>query len=1701
MAHHEEPMDIDRDFDNKENSLHHNNVLPFTEKGYEELDVSELNMKLRYSVTPVSSPMSKSYTANCLDNRSYDSGDESLNNTVNENANLTRSLNSTITKNDNVLKSLKTLPIQKVLTEQIFDSNRQSILRSIKSEITPDNGNIHVTITSPTDADENLSLPSSASSALQTPEATTPTKDIQHKDGGSPIMRGLKSVLNMFRSSQSPIPPADDENIVKSSTLISPENEDTLSMHDNKSEQVLASTPISAHRKKEMSPTKRYSPLKDNNSIVFNQDLERELQWKDETTIIFSQEKIPIHKLLLQQPQSNKNFNQGPVLPLDKNLSLNSTTDYMDISYNDSIKDSTMVDIQTDDKKGDGTLAGESDSEFVDCETTFTKSELPAVECNEMSSMVDNPDLDLTTDVQNENESGSRLRQIILNTTQDILDATLSVKPEDLLPEPVIQTLERSDLVLPTDIIESPKTISEISNDKGNTRSSITSEIGQEIINTTKTIEGKSNAELFQQTAVTTSSIENVESHLENLDVVNIDTTLLSEEPAVTGNLNTEVTNEIDKTCQEDMTSCGDNLTGNLANLDNNSVNCQNIDESASSRLIVSAEVNSTMLEDHHINVIPTVPLNELPIDVPLPDEDDIEKDYPIESTTFVKEDLDVGNAIQVTSEIVNNISTTNIDGVDGKEDLNQSDNISLSEKDQRTFDHKEINNQITELNTTLESQDHIKEIEVSEISDTSNFLSKKQLTQDVTSISTDPSISDLPDIVNQTITITNIENSVPVTFKTENLEPTMTNYEMIITSEAGCKLGDKDDLSRLQIVQEIQAQNEISESNKLITSNSIVEQPIKVTDEHPHDDCSYIMNDVTTAVENTTDTLKLCHIDTELTNILSTIENSTLDKESISIAKNVDKDVDVELVLSKNNSPFVSVTADTIVENVERNTEHPISVDVLTAKGKVLVTPPSSPPIRSKGYNFNFDDMDFDPFATKTNIRMSPPLASSSKPDAVKVDNKIENLSPKKDFNRRKSQPNKRRSMAPKRKLNSTFDGSGNEKTGKSFVNTETIPAAEIELDRPVTVALSPKNVMIEENDTKVVETNDTLQETIIVSNEVMETDSKIILEEKSEHVVDSANEISCSNENDLKGTSSSEQSTYFSAGTSSSDCSIPSRNVFNLPEIDDRNFNPFASKCKMRQSPPPNLDIDNKFNIIESTLDSSTVSVEQSKNKNTILEDKVETEVMEKDTSINLSDTTNSSKVTNEKNITTQEIHTEDEDTIEGPFLEADDMNLGDKMSELDSENIDMIQFSELPMRGNEENPCNDEMFIDAEAFEFLLNQNKSNTVVDSGKESLFLKFDPLFAKRMSAITSDSVVASLTKLQKRQSTPTKEIQSNLPNVAHPSANVSNVNVTQDIDFNIKEDFNDDPNFTVSKPMMVVPPAVNPVTPRNKSLTPNRSNRRSFTFTSPAMAVIDRLLSLSGNSPQVHDTTVTQVSREQNEADIALSQLRELLAEKEINVYNLRSESNELRDRLNTLESHVKNLEVINQDKLKKINQLNETLAEKTKVNKSMAAVVEEYERTIARLIAETAQDKNKHAEERIKLINERDEQTAHLASMEVSFSDLHSKYEKSKQVILHCKANEDVFKKSIKDFEENLAKMQNNYELLKQHATSKLNHANQELEKMNKSHEAEVLKLNAMIKRKDLHITSLEESLAQKTKANEELTAICDELINKVG
>ena len=59
----------------------------------------------------------------------------------------------------------------------------------------------------------------------------------------------------------------------------------------------------------------------------------------------------------------------------------------------------------------------------------------------------------------------------------------------------------------------------------------------------------------------------------------------------------------------------------------------------------------------------------------------------------------------------------------------------------------------------------------------------------------------------------------------------------------------------------------------------------------------------------------------------------------------------------------------------------------------------------------------------------------------------------------------------------------------------------------------------------------------------------------------------------------------------------------------------------------------------------------------------------------------------------------------------------------------------------------------------------------------------------------------------------------------------------------------------------------------------------------------------------------------------------------------------------------------------------------------------------------------------------------------------------------------------------------------------------AQQEMENMKRTLEAETSRVKAVLKKTEMRLASVEMTLDQKTKENEELTKLCDELINKLG
>ncbi|XP_041969494.1 protein PF14_0175-like isoform X6 [Aricia agestis] len=1607
MAH-VEPMDVDSmesDYEDKENSILHSNVIPkipCTEKGYEELDASELNMKLRYSITPASSPMSRSYTANCKDNKNI----EERNSSCIGNANLTNSFNSTLTNND-INNASKVYPLQTLPTENLNDMNRNVLLpKSIDKE------DKNVTITVSNSVDENISIPSTSSSITHTPESTTPTKELP-KDGGSPIMRGLRSVLSMFKP-QSPGPsheqgPQEDSGPLQANNTITDESP----LHP-----VEVSTPL---RTTNRTSPKRTSPHRD--SINFNDDLEKELQWKDDSTILFKEEKIPKHKLFLQESVASNI--ESKILNKTKE-ECNGTIEYMDISYNDSaLIDKTMTDIET---KPHGLEAGglESDGEFVDCETTFTKDEIESLLKSKENISMHNS-----------------IQHTSINAEAGTSDLAKNIHPLNLtIP------VETSDLVWCTsnDVVNS-EVLARAENDNI---------VSNNVLKQSFLLTCNDKSELVNNSDMNLLPVES-----SDLPVCISTDVAKSEDSTKAGNksdFNNISPQNLSLTPSNiNINICENRLTNdNVSNTEDNDIyikdenSAKNFTDTAQHRKEERKNITFVTCENESYNNLHSAYENEIECK-----ENCVEKIKDL----VVNEDAKSENAVYGNSQ--SNDVDTILPQIEHEITCNENNREIIFEAIDFNLENKileENNKEMAESLQTINNSSKTLEINVDfcEISQNNKGIDEnaESLNEKVKNNNVDK---------NTKIVISEINKMLPMDVPL----PTDSEFDKEIVDFCDANK-IPDDLK----VNEISESFEINANKDLDKLTYLLETPIeKIGDKtiNQQSNSSHCKLDSTLKITDEKCVTVACNKTFDNNYSFEVIEKGQEEGESIVLKSGQSNNI---TMLNKSNADDIVI--DDKPETFSNNSFQPTHDETFQCytnesksknelsspcdtnsnfenlgveefsnikqlsnpfetKNKIQTSPPLSPVISSKGYNINFDDIE-DPFATKIKIRQSPNPETSGHIALISEDNKSRKVSPKVNKSeKRKSYPIRKPMNAKNNSLNATFD-CDNKKGCKANVEDSDKIA---------------KN-------TKKEETIDSFKaDTSGLSNTVINSTSKYNLDIKKKSLID--NKIEAIEEGHL-----------FSKPTDPTPVRDITKSVFNCPEINDLNFCSITDKQKTMSS---NLTIPSG-DITFSDEDCPKANIDS---LDSICPEVQGVALVDGETSI--------SKDSKSGDI--KEVNTEDEDTA--TFNETIEFIENDK--ENPNTEKDLLAFEVSHTALDNENIDNGEMFIDAEAFEFLLNQNQSNVIADSGKESLFLKFDPLFTKRVS---SDGIIAALKKVQNNQSTPKKltKLQLQTPSEMPGPSQKETV-----------DDVIDEASIqAMTKPMMVVNPAINSIVSPRKAATP-KVNRQSLTFTSPAMAVIDKLLSLSGSSLVANHNTPVSPVRQHNETDIAITQLREMLADKDIHVHNLKSESKELKDRLSSLEAQVKSLEVESAERLKKVNDLNERLLEKTKINKSMSNVVEEYERTISSLIAQIEQEKKNNAEERIMLIKERDEQTAHLASMEVSFNDLHSKYEKSKQLIYSMKANEETYKKSIQEFEESLTKMQNNYELLKQHATSKLNHANLELERFNRAHESEVLKLNALIKRKELHITSLEETLAQKTKANEELTAICDELINKVG
>ncbi|XP_069140133.1 transforming acidic coiled-coil-containing protein 3-like isoform X2 [Argopecten irradians] len=187
--------------------------------------------------------------------------------------------------------------------------------------------------------------------------------------------------------------------------------------------------------------------------------------------------------------------------------------------------------------------------------------------------------------------------------------------------------------------------------------------------------------------------------------------------------------------------------------------------------------------------------------------------------------------------------------------------------------------------------------------------------------------------------------------------------------------------------------------------------------------------------------------------------------------------------------------------------------------------------------------------------------------------------------------------------------------------------------------------------------------------------------------------------------------------------------------------------------------------------------------------------------------------------------------------------------------------------------------------------------------------------------------------------------------------------------------------------------------------------------------------------------------------------------------------------------------------DREKNLSHFEEQCKSYKQANQDMRCVVAEFEKTIAQLQAEKEKTCSESQQSMEDVVKERDQALEDLQSVEMAFSDLHRRYEKTKGVVEGFKKNEEVLKKCVQDYQSKLKKSEEKLQDVLQQAEEKLDLANQEIEKVKKTTTADVARLEAAMRKSDLRVQGLEKTLEQKVQENQELTAICDELIAKVG
>merc|ERR1712157_79163 len=144
-----------------------------------------------------------------------------------------------------------------------------------------------------------------------------------------------------------------------------------------------------------------------------------------------------------------------------------------------------------------------------------------------------------------------------------------------------------------------------------------------------------------------------------------------------------------------------------------------------------------------------------------------------------------------------------------------------------------------------------------------------------------------------------------------------------------------------------------------------------------------------------------------------------------------------------------------------------------------------------------------------------------------------------------------------------------------------------------------------------------------------------------------------------------------------------------------------------------------------------------------------------------------------------------------------------------------------------------------------------------------------------------------------------------------------------------------------------------------------------------------------------------------------------------------------------------------------------------------------------------DTAVKVNQMAKEVASAMEDRDALQDDMKSLDRGYHDLQARYFRQKTVIDDLRSNEQRLKEMMKQYEQRVINERERYRILNESSKKELRKASDELNTIEERKDKEILRKDAEIRIIKSKVAALQSQLDQKTAENEELVAICDQLM----